>query len=386
MQGESQDSSENIKLCLEEVNSILSRVDGFFAALDANYEDKEAINELFRASHNIKGNTSYIGLNQMSRLAHKIEDLLMIIRERPSAYTPETASVLKGGFMELGSMAMRIKAGLPEVEDSAYYNSLTSGITKAVSDSKKDDISSLWKSLTTDVNLFTDKFNASDTQLQAIFTRIVFNVAALKPRQNSLQETIAQAQTEAQQTGAPAPQKMMQQPRVARIDYGKVDEILSKSDTLRQMAITVIKEHDPRKQAEMHAAMMIVADNLAADAIALKMVPFSTFLNRVPLMAADVARKRPGVRDRDDELSRARYRFDWNRQFELSLDPETARAMHDETLPDDGFKDAHFCSMCGPKFCSMNISAKVETFTAEEAAEVANGTAPESLVRISGDD
>jgi phosphomethylpyrimidine synthase len=102
---------------------------------------------------------------------------------------------------------------------------------------------------------------------------------------------------------------------------------------------------------------------------------------KIAAHAADVARKRPGARDRDDELSRARYKFDWNRQFELSLDPETARAMHDETLPDDGFKDAHFCSMCGPKFCSMNISAKMENFTAEEAAEVAGG-----LVKISGDD
>jgi len=102
---------------------------------------------------------------------------------------------------------------------------------------------------------------------------------------------------------------------------------------------------------------------------------------KIAAHAADIARKRPGARDRDDELSRARYEFDWNRQFELSLDPETARAMHDETLPDDGFKDAHFCSMCGPKFCSMNISAKVENFTAEEAAEVAEG-----LVQISGDD
>jgi phosphomethylpyrimidine synthase len=62
----------------------------------------------------------------------------------------------------------------------------------------------------------------------------------------------------------------------------------------------------------------------------------------------------------------------------LSLDPETARAMHDETLPEEGFKDAHFCSMCGPKFCSMNISAKVESFTAEEAAAVADA----GLVRI----
>jgi len=91
---------------------------------------------------------------------------------------------------------------------------------------------------------------------------------------------------------------------------------------------------------------------------------------KIAAHAADIARKRPGARDRDDELSRARYSFDWNRQFELSLDPETARSMHDETLPEEGFKEAAFCSMCGPKFCSMNHSSKVESFTAEQAAEV----------------
>jgi phosphomethylpyrimidine synthase len=107
---------------------------------------------------------------------------------------------------------------------------------------------------------------------------------------------------------------------------------------------------------------------------------------KIAAHAADVARKRPGARDRDDALSRARYRFDWKEQFRLSLDPETAQAYHDETLPDEGFKDAAFCSMCGPKFCSMNISAKVEQFTAEEAEAVANGTAPEQIVQISGND
>jgi len=91
---------------------------------------------------------------------------------------------------------------------------------------------------------------------------------------------------------------------------------------------------------------------------------------KIAAHAADIARHRPGARDRDDELSRARYSFDWKRQFELSLDPETARAYHDETLPEEGFKDAHFCSMCGPKFCSMNMSAKVEEFTTEDAAAV----------------
>lgn len=77
---------------------------------------------------------------------------------------------------------------------------------------------------------------------------------------------------------------------------------------------------------------------------------------KIAAHAADVARKRPGARDRDDALSRARYSFDWNEQFRLSLDPEMARSMHDETLPQETFKSAKFCSMCGPKFCSMRIN------------------------------
>jgi len=100
---------------------------------------------------------------------------------------------------------------------------------------------------------------------------------------------------------------------------------------------------------------------------------------KIAAHAADVARKRPGARDRDDELSRARYNFDWNRQFELSLDPEGARAMHDETLPEEGFKEAHFCSMCGPKFCSMNIHSKVTDLSQEAAEEIAAGA---KLVKI----
>ncbi len=94
---------------------------------------------------------------------------------------------------------------------------------------------------------------------------------------------------------------------------------------------------------------------------------------KIAAHAADIARHRPGARDRDDALSKARFEFDWNRQFELSLDPETAREMHDETLPEEGYKSAHFCSMCGPSFCSMNISSRVAEFTAEDAAAVIKG-------------
>ena len=84
---------------------------------------------------------------------------------------------------------------------------------------------------------------------------------------------------------------------------------------------------------------------------------------KIAAHAADVARHRPGARDRDDALSRARYGFDWNQQFALSLDPEAAKAKHDETLPHDAFKSAEFCSMCGPKFCSMKVHAHLDEKT-----------------------
>jgi phosphomethylpyrimidine synthase len=89
---------------------------------------------------------------------------------------------------------------------------------------------------------------------------------------------------------------------------------------------------------------------------------------KIAAHAGDIARGRKNARRRDDELSKARFEFDWNRQFELSLDPETARAMHDETLPEETFKSAKFCSMCGPKFCSMRITQDIRAMAAKETA------------------
>ncbi|MEQ1828548.1 MAG: phosphomethylpyrimidine synthase ThiC, partial [Pirellula sp.] len=86
---------------------------------------------------------------------------------------------------------------------------------------------------------------------------------------------------------------------------------------------------------------------------------------KIAAHAADVARKRPGAQDRDNALSKARFAFDWNEQFRLSLDPATAQAYHDETLPQDTFKSAHFCSMCGPKYCSMRITEDIRKMAAE---------------------
>ena len=78
--------------------------------------------------------------------------------------------------------------------------------------------------------------------------------------------------------------------------------------------------------------------------------------------AADLAKGHPGAQVRDNALSKARFEFRWDDQFNLSLDPDTARSMHDETLPKEAHKSAHFCSMCGPKFCSMKITQNVRDY------------------------
>ena len=83
---------------------------------------------------------------------------------------------------------------------------------------------------------------------------------------------------------------------------------------------------------------------------------------RIAAHAADLAKGHPGAKIRDNALSKARFEFRWEDQFNLSLDPALARSYHDETLPADGAKVAHFCSMCGPKFCSMKISQDVRDY------------------------
>src|SRR5205085_12291368 len=87
---------------------------------------------------------------------------------------------------------------------------------------------------------------------------------------------------------------------------------------------------------------------------------------KIAAHAADIAKGHPGARARDDAMSKARFEFRWNDQFALGLDPDTARDYHDETLPKDSSKEAHFCSMCGPKFCSMKITQEVREYAAAQ--------------------
>ncbi|HVL93884.1 MAG TPA: phosphomethylpyrimidine synthase ThiC, partial [Acidimicrobiales bacterium] len=97
---------------------------------------------------------------------------------------------------------------------------------------------------------------------------------------------------------------------------------------------------------------------------------------KIAAHAADVAKGHPGARAWDDALSKARFEFRWADQFALALDPDTARAYHDETLPAEPAKTAHFCSMCGPRFCSMRISQDVRDYAA------ARGVEPEVAVEL----
>lgn len=110
---------------------------------------------------------------------------------------------------------------------------------------------------------------------------------------------------------------------------------------------------------------------------------------KIAAHAADVAKGHPGARDRDDALSKARFEFRWRDQFALSLDPATAEAFHDETLPAEPAKTAHFCSMCGPKFCSMRISQDIrdaygDAGEQERIARDGMAAKSEEFVRLGG--
>lgn len=93
---------------------------------------------------------------------------------------------------------------------------------------------------------------------------------------------------------------------------------------------------------------------------------------KIAAHAADLAKGHPAAQLRDDALSRARFEFRWEDQFNLSLDPERAREFHDQTLPKEAHKVAHFCSMCGPKFCSMKITQEVRDYAESGMAEMSD--------------
>ncbi|VXC15234.1 hydroxymethylpyrimidine moiety synthesis in thiamin biosynthesis [Pseudomonas sp. 8Z] len=100
---------------------------------------------------------------------------------------------------------------------------------------------------------------------------------------------------------------------------------------------------------------------------------------KIAAHAADLAKGHPGAQIRDNALSKARFEFRWEDQFNLGLDPDTARAYHDETLPKDSAKVAHFCSMCGPKFCSMKITQEVRDYAKEQRIEAVDVDAEQGM-------
>ena len=104
---------------------------------------------------------------------------------------------------------------------------------------------------------------------------------------------------------------------------------------------------------------------------------------KIAAHAADLAKGHPAAQVRDDALSRARFEFRWDDQFNISLDPDTARELHDETLPKDAHKSAHFCSMCGPKFCSMEITQKLRDFAKQEGFVSTKEAAATGMVEMS---
>ena len=131
---------------------------------------------------------------------------------------------------------------------------------------------------------------------------------------------------------------------------------------------------EPRQLVTAGAPVLLVSDQGSGQVLELGLpdrddVKVGVVTYKLAAHAADLAKGHPAAQVRDDALSKARFEFRWRDQFNLSLDPDTAEQYHDQTLPAEGAKTAHFCSMCGPKFCSMKISQEVREFAARQNSD-----------------
>ncbi|NLO92159.1 MAG: hypothetical protein GX410_09260, partial [Elusimicrobia bacterium] len=119
---------ELVAAFLQDADSFLCNADSHFDALDANPADEEAVRELFRITHSLKGNAGFMGLEKMQELSHTLENLLLQLRDKPGSYTKEAGAVLRRGVDELKAISARLKAGGEEIENADAYAAILSGL------------------------------------------------------------------------------------------------------------------------------------------------------------------------------------------------------------------------------------------------------------------
>ncbi|HOX22575.1 MAG TPA: ATP-binding protein [Elusimicrobiales bacterium] len=292
---------ELIAAFLQDADSFLSNADGHFAALDLNPADEEAVRELFRITHSLKGNAGYMGLEKMKVLSHTLENLLLQLRDKPGAYNKTAGDALRAGVDELKNMSARLKAGEDEVTDENAYSDILAALDLVANQIKISDVAGLWTSLTADFNTFLEKFSSEDPVLMDLVSRMMFAIGSLDPylkgekkekRQpvDTAPKQLEEKKTAAAPSGpATVDSKMLKALTQIAEGFERSQQELDRSmDTAPQLRTQNAALYvDLRALSENHAELV----TRFKKALAGEDIPLSRLLDRIPLIVSDVSSK-----------------------------------------------------------------------------------------------
>jgi len=284
-----------------DAQDMLSRTDELFSQLAENPQNKDAIHELFRITHNIKGNAGYINLDKINKLAHKMEELLLVVREKEGSYNEKIAAVLAEGFVKLKAMIADSQATTASPDIEPDLQAILDKLIAMSDEVKKSDVKGLWKSLQTDINLFAEKFQYDNPELLEILSRIMFSVAALSPvKPETAEEAVKKEEQKASAPSAAPAQEheaahqegkehASHHHKTLRIDEAHADRLIELSKKL-DAAVKSLSA-TPDAASEAGKALGALSKDIAAESAKLRLVPIKTLLTKAPLMVKDIAKK-----------------------------------------------------------------------------------------------
>ena len=291
---------ELVTAFLQDADSFLCNADAHFAALDANASDEEAVRELFRITHSLKGNAGYMGLEKMKVLSHTLENLLLQLRDKPGAYNKSAGEALRAGVDELKNMSARLKNGEDEVTDDAAYEAILSALDGVANQIKISDVAGLWAGFTGDFNSFLEKFASDDPVLADLLSKMMFSVGALDPYLKGEKKEKRQAAEAAKPQGEEKKSAAPSGPATADSKMLKTLAQLSGELEKSQQELDKAMDSAPAlrtQNAALYVELRAVSENNAELVAKLKKVlsgeevPLSRLLDRIPLIVADVCGK-----------------------------------------------------------------------------------------------
>lgn len=281
-----------------DAQDMLSRTDELFAQLSENPQNKDAIHELFRITHNIKGNAGYINLDKINKLAHKMEELLLVVREKEGSYNEKIAGILAEGVAKLKIMIGDCAATTASPDIEPDLQAIIDKLMAMSDEVKRGDVTGLWKGLQGDINLFAEKFQYDNPELLELLSRIMFAVAALSPIKAETAEEAVKKEEHREAAQQPAhaadhpeeKEHASHHHKTLRIDETHADRLIALSKKL-DAAAKALCANPAANASDAGKELCSLSKELGAESAKLRLVPIKSLLSKAPLMVKDIAKK-----------------------------------------------------------------------------------------------